>query len=90
MLLPGSGLCLPPPHVADPNSCCLNPAALAEDGTKMEHTTLHPARCPLTDAEGVEVGQPGHGLTQQRHRVQAAAIEAGAFHILEPHRGTKT
>lgn len=78
------------PHVADPDSCCLNPSALAEDGTKMGHTTLQPARCPLTDAEGVEVGQPGHGLTQQRHRVQAAAIEAGAFHILEPHRGTKT
>lgn len=76
-------------HVADPESCCLNPAASAEDGTEMGHAALLPARCLLTDAEGVEVGQPGHGLTQQRHRVQAAAIEAGAFHVLQPHRGRK-
>lgn len=76
-------------HVADPESCCLNPAASAEDGTETGHAALLPARCLLTDAEGVEVGQPGHGLTQQRHRIQAAAIEAGAFHVLEPHRGRK-
>lgn len=41
----------------------------------------------LTDAEGVEVGQPGHGLAQHRHRVQPTAVKAGALHILQPHRG---
>lgn len=70
-----------------PARCCLNPAASA--GTEMGHAALPPVRCPLTDAEGVEMGQPGHGLMQQTHRVQAATIEAGAFHVLEPHRGRK-
>lgn len=43
----------------------------------------------LTDAEGVEVGQPGHGLTQHGHWVQPTVVETGALHVLEPHKGER-
>lgn len=63
---------------------CHPPKPLSEDRTEPGCSVP-----TLTDAEGVEMSQPRHGLVQQRHRVQATAVEAGAFHVLEPHRGRK-
>lgn len=66
--------------------CCCPPQLLPKPRSIAEER-LQRGLLALTDAEGVEVGQPQHGLAQHGHRVQPTAVKAGALHVLQPHRG---